>query len=719
MRLFTTSPHTMSGSIRDTLTEQPEVHIGAPPAEEGEPMDFDLLVQDVLENPEILLDEKYTPEQILEVQKRINPFAGIGGPIPTEDHKRIIACSYINLREDYLRRLSMTSLAGFIFQVLEEWDVPVEQRRWTPKSQLKDDDPASQPSSPADLVTRLEATLAIAKEAAVAAEIATEEKRVALEEDIVLPEKATKAERKAVAVKYAAAEASAAKAAGLLYAATHATHRAGVDAGHRLRATAKEGMKYAQVKAILSRFPLPPPPGQMEMPKALAKNIIDNFLREWLVFDPSIHVRSGHDAATIRAAVESVQIGNTEVKVDTKDPGHLTLDAVRAAAPKPAKEHADAVSMILSKKEYYAATVALLRDGDLVEAALSAIQEPEKFKHYLLPVAATSKARTAAENIPPQDTFHRWAYYTEVNYEELRTITEAIYPERPDLDWALGLWEMFEGTEKEVDEAFNAHCQRYQDEIPSAIKALEFGSWSLLADFKKNRDKIQFYNKNTEVLKRILDRHTEDKRIGAELMRKRVRKTKARNIAEDGPDAKGLKQYKRNISEMGQGLNNQGVENVISVADMRRLEKAKGSLKAAQELELLEEYEKTIKTLGELEGLRELSQDEAEQLKVARDNLERAREMVSVPDDAIQVDIFTSNPKTGEFKKSHIYTEAEAPEHLSKVQDQGASKQGSSHPAVAATQPLAPYAVDHILASQNRSPAEMKQEAVRDANRRK
>ncbi|NBQ43939.1 MAG: hypothetical protein EBU23_16115, partial [Mycobacteriaceae bacterium] len=234
------------------------------------------------------------------------------------------------------------------------------------------------------------------------------------------------------------------------------------------------------------------------------------------------------------------------------------------------------------------ALLALLREPDVADAAAAALADEasrEAFLHYLGPVAADSAARPAAEVVPPQDTFHRWAYYTEVNYEELRTVTEALYPERPDLDWAIALWDVFEGDAKAVDAAFDKHCQRYQDEVPSAIKALEFGGWSLLGDFKENRKKIQFYNSHTDILKRILDRHADDKRIGAELMRNRVRQAKAKNIAEAGPDAAGLVAYKRNQAEKGQALGSKGAEKVISPEEMRRLEKAGGSVKAAQELE--------------------------------------------------------------------------------------------------------------------------------------
>lgn len=677
-------------------------------------LDFDSLIEDVLEHPEKLLKEdQLTADQVLAIQKRLNPYARIAGPALESDQKRVVVCSYTNLREDFIRRMTMTSLVGFIFQLLHEWEVPVEARRWVPAAtKKKAADGNHQPFDIDKLVERMEATLAIAKEARAANAAYVKLHAKAAEDDACLPAKATAAEKQAVEATKQAAHSEQARAAGLLYATTHALQTTGNEAGRRLRNTAQAGMKFAEVKAVLDRFPLPAPPGQIEMPATAAKMIIDNFLRHWLEFDPSVHVRSGHDAKTIAAAVKEIRVNGTAVLIDEKDPGHLTIEAVRALAPRPEPAHREALNTILASKSAYNAVVALLQDPELVDPAMRAIREPETFRRYLLPVRADSPARPAADVIPPQDTFHRWAYYSEVNYEVLRTITEAIYPERPDLDWAIALWDVFEGTTKEVDDAFDEFCQQYQDEMPSTIKTLEFGSWSLLADFKKNREKVQFYNKNTEVLKRILDRHADDKRMGAELMRNRVRQQKARNIAETGPDAPGLKAYKRSVAESGRDLGSKGVERVIGQEEMRRLEKAQGSIKAAKELELLDEHEATIKRLTELQSLRELTDEEKGDLKHAETDIIKAREMVAVPDDAIQIDVFTSDPATGGFAKSHFYTKAAAPDHL----DQKHWREPDADPASGPLPALAPYAVDHILAASKRTEADMKAEARRDAD---
>ena len=674
--------------------------------------DFDALVGDILENPERLLSADLTAEQVLELQKRLNPYAGIAGPPPAPERKRVAACSYTNLREDYLRRFTATSLVGFLFQMLKEWEVPAERRRWVPAAAAARPEADFAAFEPARLAELAAAAADVAKAAAEAAAEVAAAKRAAAEAELMAAEPAAdlagaKAAGDAAAAARMSAAAAAEKAAGLLYAATHAAHRLGGEATDRLRAAADAGLAFPTVREVLGKFPLPPPASSLEAPPALAKQIVEDFVSHWLEFDPAVHVRAGHNAAAVQAALAEKAVGGGAAVVDAADPAHLTVAALRDAPVAPAPAHAEALAKISADPRTKSALLALLREPDLADAAAAALADEasrEAFLHYLGPVAADSAARPAAEVVPPQDTFHRWAYYTEVNYEELRTVTEALYPERPDLDWAIALWDVFEGDAKAVDAAFDKHCQRYQDEVPSAIKSLEFGGWSLLGDFKENRKKIQFYNSHTDILKRILDRHADDKRIGAELMRNRVRQAKAKNIAEAGPDAAGLVAYKRNQAEKGQALGGKGAEKVISPEEMRRLEKAGGSVKAAQELEFLEGLERTIGLLTTAQQSRALTLAETEELARARGALPRAKEMADVPDDAIQVDVFTNDTKNGTFGRSAFFTkadDAEAPPAAGPMGRRPAAgaleaAAASAHPA--AQMSLAPYAAEYLAA---------------------
>ena len=311
--------------------------------------------------------------------------------------------------------------------------------------------------------------------------------------------------------------------------------------------------------------------------------------------------------------------GLGEVPVDSSDP-RLPLAAVRAAAPK----IPDA-----GDREAFEALTATRRPTTRPPSCSATIRPrwppggpraSDRFARYLFR-SPRLPARPAVEIIPPQDTFHRWQYYTEVNYEELRTATEAIYHEKPDLDWALVIYEYFEGTAREVDEAFDRFRVQYQDEVITDIKGIDLNQWTLLGDFKENRSKTTFYNKYTDVLKRILDRHAQDKALGQDLMRNRVRQLKAKNIRETGPDAPGLSTYKS--QHASQSLSSMGAERVIGREEMARLERAKGDLRLAKELELYEQCCSTIKELSDTAKIRTLNPEEARRLREAQDDLGR------------------------------------------------------------------------------------------------
>lgn len=659
-------------------------------------VDFDALVRDISSNPEKLFTAELTAEQILELQKRINPYAFTPSSIAAAgdgDVKvRSVAASYTNLREDYIRRFTMTSLVGFIFQILDEWTVPPEVRRWVPHPRKKKGekgstavDEASAPFDLSVLVGKLETTLLIAKEALNAKAEAEQAIQKAKEEAAIDDKSEAAAKAKSVS------DAAAAKAAGLLYAATNTTCRIGLDAEKRLDATTEEAYKYPEVRDILDKSSVRANSGaQIEMPADTAKGIIGNFLKHWLKFDPNIHVRAARDNRADASKVETqTELG--KVMSDKDDPARLPLDIVLAKAPKPTEEDKDYVEIIRSTREGYNAACRALGDRELAAALMYALlsdENSDRFRRYLYPIPSRkdkddtlgrAEARKAVEVIPPQDTFHRWAYYTEVNYEELRVATECIYNEKPDLDWAIGLWEIFEGPEDEVKKQFDAYCERYQDEVPSIVRKLDVGSWSLLGDFKKSRENIKFYNKHTEVLKRIIDRHTEDKKLGADLMRKRVRDLKAKNIADSGPDAPGLKQYQKTATTVP----SLGAEKVISAIEMRRLERARGDVKAARELEVLEQNEAKIIEFGRIAANRPLSQVETYELRDAKAALEKALESINVPENALQVDCFTHDTKSGEFTKSHFFTQAEKPEHMEQIRREMAQQSagvGSNHP---------------------------------------
>jgi hypothetical protein len=673
---------------------------------------FEALLGDIMANPEKVLDPSITPEQVLALQKMMNPYAYVAGDTGNAEKKRAVSASYTNLRADYIKRFTMTGLVGFIFRMADEWEVPVEARRYTDSTAPKSGDSAGTAAaghwSPDDLLERANALRELAQVAKDSADEAEAAAAAAAKADGDSACARRGGDKRSVAetalqeetlgALFKNADAALSKARGMQYATMFEFRKIGMESDARIDAFAQVARQHVEVREVIDASPIARErKGVREMPAGAAKGVIMDFLRAWFEFNPDAHVRSAYDEFIIAKDKATAPVeGLGAVAVDGADPARLPLAVIRAEAPEiTSKADREAFDALTVSREAYNAAAYLLRNESATEAFLQALEGGERFRRYLFPVPKGSAARAAVDVIPPQDTFHRWNYYMEVNYEELRTATEAIYHEKPDLDWALIIYEYFEGAVSEVDQALSDFRDKHQDEVISDIKGLDLGGWSLLGDFKENRSKINFYNKHTDVLKRILDRHAEDKKLGQDLMHNRVRQLKAKNIAKDGPDAPGLADYRSTNAATGVG--SMGAERVISREEMYRLERAKGNLRAAQELKVLDQCRQIIKDLSAAAKVRELLPEEAAHLKNAQTDLVRAQEMVEVPDDAIQVDVWTHDSAKGTFGRSKFYTKAEAPEHVAELQREQALASGRAPPPPTTVADLAPYA-QHELA---------------------
>ena len=151
--------------------------IGAPPAAtpaQTSEAEMKQLLADILNEPERLFDEKVSAEQVLELQRQLNPYSFAVPPLPGGG-QRMVAATFTNLRAAYFEHFYTTSVIAFLFQMLKEWEAPANVRRWTPaarrgRAAAAPADPKDQPFEPARLVAHLEAALATAREAQKAAD---------------------------------------------------------------------------------------------------------------------------------------------------------------------------------------------------------------------------------------------------------------------------------------------------------------------------------------------------------------------------------------------------------------------------------------------------------------------------------------------------------------------------------------------------------------------
>lgn len=677
------------------------------------------LLERVRENPLLVKTLDEDEETILALQKMMNPYTFIDENAGDAENQAGLAFSFTNLREDYLRRFTMTSMVGFLFRMAKEYEVPAEKRTWTDDSAVKKAREAeTAPIDPAALHERAQAVADIAKlaaeagaeaeaarsaaneaEAAVARAEADLARAQAVEEGVKGAKAAAKAAKAALLARLEAADAANTKARGLQYTATSEMARAGrlADAAIPRTAALAKRLKDAEVRAIVERdLAARPGAGEVEMPAEAARGVVRAFLREHFEYDPDAHVRKAYDELVVEEHLDRPPAGGVAgvparlAAVDRADPPRVPLGVLQRAVAEAdlsglSAEERGALDYVRKREDRFNAALHLLRDPDLLDAvlAMAAGDGAEKFRRFLLPLGDPGHpAHAAAAVVPPQDTFHRWNYYSEVNMEALRAATAAIYSDQPDLDFAFLPYRALQGSEEQIDAEFETLRDEIQEDIVSDLKLALFGKWTLLADFAENRRRINFMNKHTDVLKRILDRHAEDKKLGEDLMKKRVYKAKAKNIEEAGPDAPGLAEYAST-----HGAKGMGAQKVISAEERLRLERARGNMKAARELAALDQYTDTIKTLTETAKVRELSSEEMRQLKEAQEDRVRAIEMLEVPEDAIQVDVITHDTRAGTLKKSAMYTKAEAPEHTrDRLEEEAAVREGRALPSAAGAQ---------------------------------
>jgi exonuclease VII small subunit len=153
------------------------------------------------------------------------------------------------------------------------------------------------------------------------------------------------------------------------------------------------------------------------------------------------------------------------------------------------------------------------------------------------------------EMIPPVDIFHKFSHYYDSNYEELKSIVNDLYCEKPELETALNPYS-WHNTEDDADKFIDKH----KSEVISTIYKAHSGKWNIFAPYKHIRESMRFFNDKTQVLEEIAKQIERDSKLGADLMKKRIKIKKKKNIDKEGPDDPGFLKWKEQndtIKQMG------------------------------------------------------------------------------------------------------------------------------------------------------------------------
>lgn len=623
--------------------------------------DFSALLKEFENSPDKINVESLTPEEVELLLKKCNPYGYVDNDAKDQKQKAAFL-SITHLREQYIQRFTMTGLVGFLFAVLKEHTPKAETLRWEPRTKkperATDLEAPDKPFDMDDTIKKLEKTLALAKS------VKEEHQELKLIRNQMQEEMAASGGKLTEHYKtlLLAEKTRNIRAKTAEYLTTYETRLLGIAADRDMDETLEQLKKLPEHAETLEKFPPRaiswyPRNHTLQCPDHVAYQIVKEFLSKWLEYDPDVHVKSGHNANSVAKTLSE------DKKKDSADPERPTLETIRQK-PDVKPEDKDLYRVLTSDKKTQDSVMHVMHDSTLRYVLAKLLQSPDdtnRFKMYLSHVSPADELRAAIDIIPPQDTFHRWQYYMDVNYEKIRSIIESIYGVKPDLEDAVFFHKQVEGTEDEIEKERNEFKMKHHNDLNTDVLSIFGGKWTLIGSFSQNRDRIDFYNKNTEVIKRIMDRITEDQKIGKELMKDRIVKLKAQNISKDGPDAPGLVQYKNQNSE----LLALGAQKALSHEDMLRLNKAKGDIKAAKELEYLDQKLARENEINEIKKNRPLKKEEENELKQLVEDIKRAREQLEVPENMLQIDVFSHDAKTGDFQKNIMYTPAEAPDEKS------------------------------------------------------
>ena len=254
----------------------------------------------------------------------------------------------------------------------------------------------------------------------------------------------------------------------------------------------------------------------------------------------------------------------------------------------------------------------------------------EQFFNHMFkfnPAEHVRKGGVDSDVTPPQDTFHRFNHYYNANYAKLRTITEKIYPERTEYNQAIAVWKVFEGTEDEMTKQFENFCSKFQDETINDLLLVEMGSMITISNITGDKDNISVSNKHTDALDKIFTRHKDDRKLGHELLKRRIQNSREQNIREHGPLDPQLDKKRF------------GISSITREEQLRTQLATQYSKEIADELEYLDGLLARQNYLDELKASRTLGYQEQLEYKQLLEKIIDARRNIEIPNDQVGIQV--------------------------------------------------------------------------------
>jgi hypothetical protein len=396
-----------------------------------------------------------------------------------------------------------------------------------------------------------------------------------------------------------------------------AEYAAGRDAGNLTNAECAERIKFAEQRRDQ----------KIESATRLYRSCITKFLASQFEYDPDRHVRA---AKTTNAADPERRPNPREWAEGQAARGVQIAAKMRADPDKMYKYMHD---NILAGYQISSECTSMLKSvlphlpEDSQGVALNLYARSKGLTNDMRKIAEPCQAAetlSAYTVSPPADVFHNFGRYMSNNFEAMQGLVRDFSGLRPDFEFAVIYHQAFK-----TPEAAREHRLAHESEFRSPVLTVENNGISLLGPYKENSERIDFYNKNTEILKNMMDQNAADSKLGQDIMTKTVTKKKKDNIDECGPDAEGLSNFTKSGT-------------------------------------LTEDSKLNMTKLGAFKGMTREEQDAYVEAQKAQKAQKAQVPVDECPDDALECSIyFTQTDADGNqrLQETKFYTQAEAPLH--------------------------------------------------------
>jgi hypothetical protein len=330
-----------------------------------------------------------------------------------------------------------------------------------------------------------------------------------------------------------------------------------------------------------------------------ARSVIARFLARHFNYNPDYHIRDATTTSTTDPERVAAQQKLEQILQTTSQQyGEVPNEPAPALAAWQAAKHAEAAIKTCARNATNLDDRLILEKSSRELTAQLARLEPQ---------VAPARAAAAATPSPSADVFHHFRRYFDNHYEILQTLTQAYYGIKPDIEFSVKLYDTFTAAE-----AAKTHREVNNKTFTTDVITVESNCITLLGPYKENRERIEYYNQHTDILRELENHAKLDSELGRDLLKKQVHRKKAQNTREQGPESANLGKF-------------------ISAAS-----DAAGK------------------------GTRVLTKDEREKMTELQARIEDS----AVPDGAIQMNVFrTEYSVDGEARltRGKLYTQAEAP----------------------------------------------------------